>query len=113
MWCLSKPQTVQSIKAAHSQLCGSLGRAKGRAGGCTEFNGMFVRQELCDVHGIQTYTPDEAKPRTYETAFFHGFDGEVFVAGDCTLLWHEITCESERSPAPSRRLTPVSGRRSR
>ncbi len=85
-----------------------LGREKGYAlAAVTEFNGIFVRQELCDEHGIQTYTPDEAKPRTYETAFFHGFDGEVFVAGNCTLLWNGFPFQSENLqllPADLRRF---------
>lgn len=68
-----------------------LGQEKGYAlAAATEFNGIFVRAELCTAHGIATYIPEEVKPRTYETALFHGFDGEVYATGDCTLLWHGV-----------------------
>jgi hypothetical protein len=73
-----------------------LGHGKGYAlAAVTEFNAIFVRRNLCDAHGIQTFTPDEVKPRTYETAFFQGFDGQIFIAGNCTLLWHGIAFQSE------------------
>lgn len=68
-----------------------LGQEKGYAlAAATEFNGIFVRQDLCAAHGIRTYMPDEVKSRTYETACFHGFDAQVFTAGGNTLVWHGI-----------------------
>lgn len=85
-----------------------LGRRKGYSlVAATEFNGIFMRDELCEHHNVATYLPEEAKPRTYETVLFHGFDGTMMSAGNRKLLWHGAAFDDadlQILPEPLRRF---------
>jgi hypothetical protein len=62
----------------------------------TGWNAFFVRVEDCKVFGIKTYKPWEIKESLYETYFFHGYNGQVKLAGHGGLLWHGVPFNEEK-----------------
>jgi hypothetical protein len=56
----------------------------------TDWNGFFMREDMCKVQAVPTYTPEQVKDPRYETLLFHGFDGTLFAAGSRKLLWHDV-----------------------
>ncbi|WP_157221577.1 hypothetical protein [Herbaspirillum sp. YR522] len=73
-----------------------LAREKGYAlVAATDWNGFFMPAELCQRHGIPTYRPSQVKSRQFEAALFHGYNGEVVVAGEKTLVWHGVEIRDE------------------
>jgi hypothetical protein len=56
----------------------------------TDWNGFFMREDVCQARGVPTYTPEQLKDPRYETLLFHGFDGTLFTAGSRRLLWHDV-----------------------
>ena len=56
----------------------------------TDWNGFFMREDLCQAQAVPTYAPEQVKDPRYETLLFHGFDGTLFAAGSRKLLWHDV-----------------------
>ncbi len=56
----------------------------------TDWNGFFMREDLCEAQAVPIYAPEQVKDPRYETLLFHGFDGTLFAAGSRTLLWHGV-----------------------
>jgi hypothetical protein len=56
----------------------------------TDWNGFFLRADICNERRVPTYMPEQVKDTRYETLLFHGFDGTLFVAGSRRLLWHDL-----------------------
>jgi nitrogen regulatory protein PII-like uncharacterized protein len=68
----------------------------------TDWNGFFMREDVCRALAIPTYNPEQVKDTRYETLLFHGFDGTLFAAGSLNLLWHGIEIgETELQVLPS------------
>jgi hypothetical protein len=61
----------------------------------TDFNGIFMDEGRRRAAKLPAYRPQDIKSLTYETAFFHGFDATVHLAGDGRLLWHGIPIRAD------------------
>ncbi len=75
----------------------------------TDWNGFFMREDVCRARAVPTYAPEQVKDPRYETLLFHGFDGTLFAAGSRNLLWHGIEIgetELQLLPAELRRFPP-------
>lgn len=88
---------VQPADTKISQGCGlmplvELGRQKGYELVCvTLCNAIFVRQEYFELFGISDNRPQVMRTDTSAvTWIFSGFDGQVILAGNQKLPWHNL-----------------------
>lgn len=66
------------------------------------YNAFFVRQEYFHLFQIESNAPEVLrKSLEYITYIFMGYDGKVFLQGNCKLLWHKINLKESRiQPLP-------------
>ena len=69
-----------------------LGKAKGyELVSVLEFNAFFVRQEFYPMFQIESNAPDVLRTNLGAiTYFFSGYDGTIFLRGNCMLPWHGV-----------------------
>jgi len=69
-----------------------LGKAKGyELVSVLEFNAFFVRQEFYSIFQIESNAPDVLRTNVGAiTYFFSGYDGTIFLRGNCMLPWHGV-----------------------
>jgi hypothetical protein len=93
------PANVIHIQDEHDQACfGSslaafweLGQKKGyKLIASTDWNAFFATNCDCENFNFSTYSPWEIKDTTFETYLFHGYNGQVKLAGSQMLLWHGV-----------------------
>lgn len=99
------PANVVHIQDEHDQTCfgnslaafWELGKAKGyKLVATSDWNGFFIREADCVQHHIPDYRPWDIKDQQYETFIYHGYNGVVKLAGDCTLVWHGVPIREEK-----------------
>lgn len=74
-----------------------LGKEKGyELVGTTDWNALFIPKSDCEKFNITPYTPWELKNTEYETYFFHGYNGEIKLAGNKSMIWHGIPIDENK-----------------
>lgn len=71
---------------------------------CTALNAFFIRSDDCKKFKIPGYKPWELKDLEFETFLFHGYNGNVKLAGHGGLVWHGIQYDEEKFQILPRRL---------
>ena len=68
----------------------------------TECNVVFVDVQYFELFGIEDNSLATFRPHNpHATHLFVGYDGRLFLRGNCCLLWHDITFdESDIQPLP-------------
>jgi hypothetical protein len=93
------PANVVHIQDEYDQTCfgnslaafWELGLKKGyRLIATTEWNAFFATKEDCEKFNISSFTPWEIKDTTFETHLFHGYNGQIKLAGSQMLVWHGV-----------------------
>lgn len=93
------PANVVHIQNEYDQTCfgnslaalWELGLKKGyRLIATTDWNAFFASSEDCEEFGIPSYTPWEIKDTRFETYLFHGYNGQIKLAGSQMLVWHGV-----------------------
>lgn len=99
------PANVVHVQQEHDQTCfgnslaafWDLALNKGyRLIASTDWNAFFISLEDCINYGIPDYTPWQLKDTKYETQMFQGFNGQIRLVGDKTMLWHGIPMYEEK-----------------
>ena len=69
-----------------------LGKAKGyELVSVLEFNAFFVRKEFYPIFQIESNAPEVLRTNLSAiTYFFSGYDGRIFLRGNCMLPWHGV-----------------------
>jgi hypothetical protein len=62
----------------------------------TDWNAFFISEEDCSRYDISTYAPWELQDTKFETYLFHGYNGEIKLAGDQTIVWHGVKIVEEK-----------------
>lgn len=75
-----------------------LGKGKGyELVSALPFNAFFVRREYYPRFQIESNTPEVLRTSLeYITSLFSGYDGKIFLHGNCTLPWHGIDLKESR-----------------
>ena len=60
----------------------------------TDWNAFFMSTAVCQKFSIPSYTPNEVKNIQYESALFHGYNGQMMVSGYTELVWHGVPFDS-------------------
>lgn len=93
------PANVVHIQDEYDQTCfgnslaafWDLGLKKGyRLIATTDWNAFFASNEDCEKFDIPSYAPWEIKDTTFETYLFHGYNGQIKLAGSQMLVWHGV-----------------------
>lgn len=70
----------------------------------TDWNAFFVKEEDCDRFEISSYAPWDLKDTAFETHLFHGYNGQIKLAGYRALLWHGVAIEESKVQVLPERL---------
>lgn len=73
----------------------------------TEWNAFFIPKALCQKYNIPAYKPNLIKSTTYESSIFHGYDGEVVMAGVDKLIWHGVPFDIDRMQVLPKHLRKI------
>lgn len=60
----------------------------------TDWNAFFMPKSVCNEFLIPTYTPVQVKDSKFEAVIFHGYNGEISIAGHTELVWHGVPLKS-------------------
>ncbi|MBU1312781.1 MAG: hypothetical protein KJ947_07840 [Alphaproteobacteria bacterium] len=96
---------VVYIQDEHDQTCfgnslaafWELALSKGyRLVATTDWNAFFLSEQDCREYGIPDYAPWELHDNKFETYLFHGYNGQVKLAGDQTIVWHGVNIPEQK-----------------
>jgi hypothetical protein len=99
------PPSVEFVQAADfsvNQGAGllslyNLAKQKGYELVCVQWaNLFFVKEKYFSKFNIDINTPDVMHCSEYLTHIFVGYDGKIFIEGNCTLPWHYMDIKSKR-----------------
>jgi hypothetical protein len=62
-----------------------------------QFNAFFVRREYYERFQIESNLPHVLRTdSSYITHLFSGYDGTIFLAGNCRLPWHNLALKASK-----------------